>query len=96
MRPPGHDPEPTCRDVSLTLTHLQHGVQHVDLTSLLSSLRQSKALRWAHPGDPLDHSLHPGEFHQHILVLWTQAMHIHCVVNRLTHHLCGTRGWRRC
>lgn len=75
---------------NLFLTHLQHGVQHMDLASLLSSLRQSEALRWSHPGDPLDHSLHPGELHQHILILWTQALHTHCIVSCLTHHLWDT------
>jgi len=81
--------ETISRTVSLSVTHLQHGVQHVDLAGLVPGLRQSEALRRAHPVDPLDHSLQPGELHQHILLLWTQAQLPHGVVNRLTHHLLG-------
>lgn len=74
------------------LTHLQHGVQHVDLAGLVSSLGQSEALWRSHPGDPLDHSLHPGELHQHILVLRTQTLHTYYVINCLTKHLWDRAG----
>ncbi|TNN69443.1 hypothetical protein EYF80_020277 [Liparis tanakae] len=72
-----------------TEAHLQHGVQHVDLAGLVPGLRQSEALGGAHPVDPLHHSLQPGELHQHVLLLWTQAQRPHGVVHRLTHHLSG-------
>lgn len=68
-------------------THLQHGVQQVDLARLLSILRQSEAMRRPHPVDALDHPLHPRELHQHVLVLRTEAAHTHGIVNGLTHHL---------
>lgn len=74
----------------LFFTDLQHRVQHVDLAGLVSGLRQSKALWRSHPRYPLDHSLHPGELHQHILVLRTQPAHTQCVVNCFTQHLWGT------
>lgn len=74
---------------ALALSHLQRGVQHVNFAGLLPGLGQSKALRGSHPGDPLDHPLNPGEFHQHVLLLRTQPTHIHCVIERLTRHLCG-------
>lgn len=74
----------------LFLTDLQHGVQHVDLAGLVSGLRESKALRWSDPGNPLNHSLHTGEFHQHVLVLRSQPAHVYRVVNGLTQHLEGS------
>lgn len=74
------------------ITHLQHGVQHLNFAGLLSGLAQSEALRGSHPGDPLDHPLNSGEFHQHVLVLRTQPTRIQRVIHRLTHHLCGEVG----
>ena len=83
------------------LAHLQHGVQHVDFAGLLSGLGQRKPLRGSHPGNPLDHSLNSGEIHQHVLVLRTQPTHTHCIIERLTQHLCGeaeqlTRTTKKC
>lgn len=79
------------RNELLCLTHLQHTVQHVHFSGLMPRLRQSKALWGSDPGDPLDHSLHPGKLHQHILVLWTQTSHKNSVVKGLTQNLMESR-----
>lgn len=68
-------------------THLQHGVQQVDLARLLSVLSQSEAVRRPHPVHALHHPLHLRELHQHVLVLLAQAAHAHGVVSGLANHL---------
>lgn len=73
------------------MTHLQHGVQQLDLAGLLPVLSQSEAVRRPHPVYPLHHPLHPRELHQHVLVLLAQAAHADSVVSGLARHLQDAR-----